>query len=197
MVGSERRKRTMAKRHKIEYDADKLRELVLHISRQSEGDPCFGAVKLNKILFYADFLAYRRFGQPITGAEYQKLEHGPAPRQLKPLHERMKREGTIAVRKAEFGGYTQHRTLALREPILGKFTSEEIALVDSVIKQFWGQNASDVSDYSHRFIGWQLANVGETIPYSLALLTRRDPTEKERQHGLKLEEAAQAALAAK
>ena len=187
----------MTKRHKIEYDADKLRELVLHISRQSEGDPCFGAIKLNKILFYADFLAYRNFGRPITGAEYQKLEHGPAPRQLKPLCDRMKREGALAVRKAEFGGYMQHRTLALREPILGKFTAEEIALVDSVIQQLWGQNASEVSERSHRFPGWQLAKLGETIPYSVALLTYRDPTEKERQHGLKLEEAAEVALAAK
>jgi antitoxin SocA-like protein len=185
------------KTHKIEYDADKLRELVLHISRRSEADPCFGAVKLAKILFYADFLAYREFGRPITGAEYQKLDHGPAPRQLRPLRDRMKREGALAIRKNEYGGYFQHRTLALREPILGKFTAEEIALVDRVIENLWGQNAADVSDRSHRFVGWQVAKLGETIPYGVALLTRRDPTEKERQHGLKLEEAAQAALAAR
>jgi len=186
----------MKKKLEIEYDADKLRELVLYISRQSEGDLCFGVVKLNKILFYADFLAYREFGRPITGAEYQKLDHGPAPRQLKPLHDRMKREGAVAVRKREYGGYTQHRTLALREPILGKFKAEEIALVGRVIQQLWGQNAADVSDRSHQFVGWQLAKLGETIPYSVALLTRRDPTEKERVHGLKLEDAARACLAA-
>ncbi len=184
----------MRKKRKTQYDADKLRELVLHISRQSEGDPCFGAVKLNKILFYADFLAYRHFGRAITGAEYQKLDHGPAPRQLKPLRDQMKREGALAIREQEYGGYTQHRTLALREPILGKFSADEIALVDKVIKDLWGQNASDVSDRSHRFTGWQLAKLGETIPYSVALLTRRDPTEKERAHGLKLEDAARACL---
>lgn len=186
----------MRRKHKIKYDADKLRELILHISRQSEGDPSFGAVKLNKILFYADFLAYRKFGRAITGAEYQKLSHGPAPRQLKPLHDRMKHEGAIAVRKKDCGGYTQHRTLALREPILNKFTAEEIALVDHVIKELWGENAIDVSERSHHFIGWQLAKLGETIPYSVALLTRRDPTEKERAHGLRLEGVARACLAA-
>jgi len=186
----------VTKRQKTEYDADKLRELTLHISRRSEGDPCFGAVKLNKILFYADFLAYRQFGRPITGAEYQKLDHGPAPRQLRPLRDRMEREGALAVRKTKFGGYAQHRTLALREPILGKFTAEEIALVDELIQELWGDNASEVSARSHRFVGWQLAKLGETIPYGVALLNRRDPTEKERHHGLRLEEAATAALAA-
>ncbi len=184
------------KKHRINYDVDKLRELVLYISRRSEGDHCFGAVKLNKILFYVDFLAYRHFGMPITGAEYQKLNHGPAPRQLRPLRDRMEREGALAVRKTKFGGYAQHRTLALREPILGKFTAEEIALVDEIIQELWGDNASEVSARSHRFVGWQLAKLGETIPYSVALLTRRDPTEKERRHGLRLEDAAQTALAA-
>lgn len=186
----------MRKRRKIEYDSDKLRELVLHISRQSEGDPCFGAVKLNKILFYSDFLAYRQFGRAITGAEYQKLNHGPAPRQLKPLCERMRRENALAVRDSEYGGYKQKRTLALREPILGKFTAVEIALVDRIIQNLWGKNATEVSELSHRFVGWSLAKLGETIPYSAALLTKRDPTEKERMHGLKLEAAAEAALAA-
>jgi len=185
----------MVKRHKVQYDSDKLRELILHISRQSEGDPCFGAVKLNKILFYSDFIAYRQFGRSITGADYQKLNHGPAPRQLKPLHNRMRHEGAIAVRPNEYGGRMQQRSFALREPILGKFTAAEIALVDRIIQQLWGKNATEVSELSHRFVGWKLAKLGESIPYSLALLTKRDPTEKERQHGRKLEATAEALLA--
>src|ERR1035437_1475045 len=59
---------------------DKLRELVLYIATASEGDEPFGKVKLNKILFFADFEAYRRFVRSITGHEYQKLAQGPAPR---------------------------------------------------------------------------------------------------------------------
>lgn len=168
------------------YDADKMRELVLYIARRSEADPFFGAVKLNKVLFFADFYAYRTYGRSITGAEYQRLDHGPAPRQLKPLLDRMRHEGTIAVRKSELGGYSQSRTLALREPVLGKFTPDEIALVDHIILDLWSTNASDASTLSHRFMGWQLAKRGETIPYAVGLLSRREPTEAERVWGLKL-----------
>ena len=32
-------------------------------------DERFGAVKLNKILYFADFEAYRRLGEPITGGD--------------------------------------------------------------------------------------------------------------------------------
>lgn len=45
----------------------------------------------------------------FTGAEYQRLDHGPAPRRLKPLLDRMRHEGAIAVRKRELGGYSHWR----------------------------------------------------------------------------------------
>lgn len=177
-----------------EYEADKLRELVIHIGLRSESDPDFGVIKLNKILFFADFLAYRKFGRSITGAEYQRLEHGPAPRQLKPLLDRMVGEGAVAPQVVERWGYPQYRTIALREPLLGKFSAEEIALVDAVIMQCRGKNARAVSDLSHRFIGWRLASLGETIPYGVALIRRREPTESERAYGLSLGREAEACL---
>src|SRR5258708_19742785 len=63
----------------------KLAELILFISERSEGDPRFGAGKLNKLLFYSDFGAYRLFGKSITGQQYQNLSNGPAPRRLAAL----------------------------------------------------------------------------------------------------------------
>ncbi len=62
-----------------EFDAAKFRELFLYIAESCAEDPRFGAVKLNKILYYADFEAYRRLGEPITGDTYRKLSEGPAP----------------------------------------------------------------------------------------------------------------------
>lgn len=187
--------RKALKKRKIQPDENKLRELVIHIARQSEGDTFFGAVKLTKLLFFADFLAYRAHGRPITGSEYQKLEHGPAPRQLKPLLRQMESRKLIAIRRTELAGYIQQRILALREPDLGRFSAKEIALVDDLIRRFWDKSASEISDLSHRFAGWQLAKHGETIPYSVALIGKREPTESERRRGLKLERVAKARLA--
>jgi hypothetical protein len=61
----------------------RLRELILYIAARCERDPRFGATKLNKILLFADFLAYFRRRRPITGVEYMRLPNGPAPRRLK------------------------------------------------------------------------------------------------------------------
>ena len=48
-----------------------------------------------------------------------------------------------------------------------------------------------MSDVSHRFIGWQLAELREAIPYDVALLEVRRPTEEEIEWGRSLEPLAQ------
>ena len=149
---------------------EKMRELILYICARSEEDPRFGATKLNKILFYSDFLAYQRLGESITGDQYQKLENGPAPRHLVPIRDKMEQKQELVVRKREYHGFVQNQTVALRMADLSDFTGEQIAIVDEVIKALWKKSAKDVSEMSHHFAGWQLANLREDIPYAIALV---------------------------
>ena len=41
-------------------------------------------VKLNKLLYRADFEAFRLLGHPITGETYEKQEFGPVARSTHP-----------------------------------------------------------------------------------------------------------------
>ena len=68
---------------------DKLRQAILFIAKEGEDDLCLGAVKLNKILYYADVRAYLELHKPITGVVYQHLPEGPAPRALVPTRREM------------------------------------------------------------------------------------------------------------
>lgn len=165
-------------------DDSKLKELILYVSQQCATDPMFGATKLNKILFYSDFTAYRTLGKAITGAEYQKLVMGPAPRRLKPLREKMIEDGDLVVQNRDLPlGNVQHRPINLRSPRLDLFTAYEISLVDSIINSFRSFSAQGVSDLSHEEPSWRVANHGETIPYSLAFLKVKEPTEYDVQRG--------------
>lgn len=61
-----------------EYES-RFKELALRlreVRRRSE----VRATKLNKTLYFADFLAYAELGQPITGMDYQKLPNWTAAR---------------------------------------------------------------------------------------------------------------------
>ncbi len=61
------------------YDEGKFTEAVLYVAKRLEQDPAGGAMKLNKVLFHADFGHMRAHGRTITGATYQKLRSAPPP----------------------------------------------------------------------------------------------------------------------
>ena len=166
---------------------NKFAELILYVAKQSDCDPTFGAVKLNKILWASDFIAYGKLGKAITGQEYFKLENGPAPRRLLPVRSKLEEQGRAAVQKLERYGFTQQRLVALEEPDLSDFTGEEIAIVDDVIRELFGKSADDVSRWSHQFPGWMAAALQETIPYETVFVSRRPLTETEIQHGQTIE----------
>lgn len=172
---------------------EKLRELILYVATLSQFDPKFGAIKLNKLLFYADFLAYQRFGSPITGQEYQALPQGPAPKRLKPVMARM--EGRdLKVESRKVGKFRQIRAVPIRTADLRLFSGSEIDLVHQVVERFRDMNATEISEESHLFLGWRLAKEKEIIPYSTVLIGTRKPTEREQRKGRALQKFAREAL---
>lgn len=153
----------------------RLRELFLYVARKTEGDPSCGKTKLYKILFYADFAAYEKLGESISGQDYQRLPRGPAPKRALPVQEDMEESGAATWAKRDYYGQPQQQLIALEEPRLTEFSGEQIAILDEVIDRLWGLSASDVSVLSHRFIGWQIARERETIPYSTVALAEPRP----------------------
>ena len=118
------------------YNEEKLRELILYIAHKSKSDPRFGAVKLNKLLYYADFTAYRLLGKSITGAEYQHLSEGPAPRRGLPARERLRRDKSIdLVYEPSIVGEPLHRIIPKRKPY-PIFSKEERVIVNKIIQEF-------------------------------------------------------------
>ena len=150
----------------FEENPEKLAELILYISQKCAP----GAVKLNKILFFSDFLSFAYYDAPITGMEYQKLERGPAPRRLVPVRKKLEENKELGIQPLALGGGVLQRTVNLRAPNLEGFAAREIALVDSVIEVLEGRTARMVSDLSHRMSGWKLALMYETIPYGTVFL---------------------------
>jgi len=152
-------------------DIDKLKELMLYVAEKSLEDPRFGATKLNKILFYSDFMAYGLHGEPITGATYQKLDRGPAPRQLLPVQEELITDGHARIDQRSYFNLVQKRLVPLRSADISGFSPEQIALVDRVIDVLKGHGGLQVSELSHAEAGWQIAEDRGDIPYESVFLS--------------------------
>lgn len=165
-------------------DDKKFRELILYISQKCSSHPMFGAIKLNKILYYSDFLAYAQLGNPITGHEYQRLRKGPAPVRLLPIRKQMIADGVLGLQPVFLkSGFTQQRTINLRQPNLKLFSGDEIAIVDRVISVLEPLDAETTSEFSHQMIGWIAAKDGETIPYCSVFISNAPLTDIEAQRG--------------
>jgi len=154
-------------------DEDKLGELILYAAGQLLDDPTGGAVKINKVLYFAECAHIRSLGVPITGVAYQKLPQGPAPRQLKPVRERLIDSGAARLEISDFLGMPQHRLIPLRGPRPNALTQAERDTVDQVIGALWSMTGKQVSDLSHRELGWRMVDEYEDIPLSAAYLPRK------------------------
>src|SRR5947209_18565699 len=110
-------------------DEQKLAELILYISQKCATDPKFGAIKLNKILYLSDFLAYGNWGEPITAVPYQHLRMGPAPVRFVPVRDALENSGRLVVQALPLKtGKKQVRPVNLVEPDLNVFYGRAIAI---------------------------------------------------------------------
>lgn len=150
---------------------NRLRQLIIHIAARYADAERFGAIKLNKILWRADFQSFARRGVPITGREYKRLEFGPAPKEMPALHQEMQARQLIRLDKITVGpDWLEHRTVALVEPILEMFSAEDMAFVEEAIGYYWSKTGIEASDDSHG-AAWKSRNNGDTMPYELAYLS--------------------------
>jgi hypothetical protein len=152
---------------------NRLRQLIIYVAKRCNDAERFGAIKLNKILWRADFQSFAQRALPITGREYKRLELGPAPKEIYTLHPEMQAQGLIRLEKITINDdYIEHRTIALGEPDTTIFSKEDLAFVDESVQYYWAKTGMVASEDSHG-IAWKSRNNGDLMPYELALLSDR------------------------
>jgi Antitoxin SocA-like, Panacea domain len=148
----------------------RLKEAILYISRACEGAESFGLVKLNKILWRADFDSFAERGQPVTGRQYQRLPQGPAPVEMKPVLNELVAENLVRIQRARVIDYDEQRPIALAEPNLRFFSKSDLLYIDRAISIYWDKTGKETSDVSHG-AAWRTRENGAAMPYESAFLS--------------------------
>jgi hypothetical protein len=162
----------------------KTRELIVNLAERSADDAHFGRTKLAKLLFLCDFGAYAEFGEPITGACYRKRPHGPlAEEELLALRD-LTDSGSVKVEEISVGGYTQKRVTAERSADISWMTPAQHGLIDQILDRHRNDHATELSNLSHDFPGWALAQMNEEIPYYTVFSSRTPPAQEDIDWGL-------------
>jgi len=158
---------------------NKLGELIIHIAEKCETDPRFGATKLNKILFAADFFYFAYTGKSISDAKYIHKTNGPVPEDIAETKEKLIEESRIEEFEANYFGYTQKRIKPNVGADLSMFSENEISYVNEWVDYFWNNNGTQLSDWTHTLIPWLVTNEGQEIPYESVFMLFNRPVEKD------------------
>ncbi len=158
------------------FRREKFKRLVQYIAFKTGREPGFGSTKLNKVLWFADARAYMLRREPITGATYVREKFGPVPREMMPIRSELIEEGNVRQTRERFYNQEAIRLSAVRPPDMSIFTEQERREVDYWIKHIAEDHtAKSISDLTHDDISWEIAALGEELPYHaiFAARTRR------------------------
>ncbi len=150
----------------------KLKAAVAYLAERTQP----GKVKLFKLLYFADFTAYAKRGQSITGETYENFEMGPVPRTLwRNLEEYASIETTPSGMPIP-----EQRIHASADADLSVLTQEEKEILNEVIAQYGHLNGARLRDITHGEIPYKVTARGEEIPYYLAPYRKAEkPTQEE------------------
>jgi hypothetical protein len=159
-----------------QFNRERFDELVLLFSARSESDPRMSRVKLNKLLYRADFEAFRRFGHSLTGATYIRGEHGPMASELPAAETRLGGKGYLAWKHEAAGPHIQKIPEARVQPEPALFSPDELEVIDSALHELREHGGKGAREWSHReSAGWNLVDDGKAIPYETAYVSTKRP----------------------
>lgn len=132
---------------------------------------CVGGVlktKLNKLLFYSDFLFYKKNTISITGARYARITFGPVLDNYDHYFATIVDEKLLEVDEVIFGDYWGEEYRALVGPDVALFSRSELETLDFVKNYFMKFTAGEIRDFSHKEKGYQDTSNGDLISYKYA-----------------------------
>lgn len=165
----------------VDFNRGKFKELVVYLCAASEraGDEGFGMVKLNKLLYRADFEAYRLLGHSITGEAYQKQEFGPVASDLPIVLDELGAAGRLRWQSIPRGPYTRSVPTVPDDPDavadMSAFPPDERQVIESTLRELAVYGGKGASEWSHEeSAGWNMVSeYGQVIDYGTTFLSTK------------------------
>jgi putative zinc finger/helix-turn-helix YgiT family protein len=114
--------------------------------------------KMNKLLFYADFLMFKQSCFSISGVRYKAIDMGPVPNNFQSIFEYLANKDEIDIYTTEFpNGYTGEQFKARKDRKFNAelFTENELETLEKVATVFKETSTSDIIELSHLEEAWK------------------------------------------
>lgn len=148
----------------LPFRPEKLMDMIVYFASDAEG---VFKTKMNKLLWYSDFLHYHYLGVSISGTSYVHLPYGPVADQYNLFLSHLIQEERINVKEVFFA-HGSGELLITPQPLDQAFSSSEQEVLRAVREHFRSMTSKDISSLSHEEAGYLETKEGQTISYTYA-----------------------------
>lgn len=126
----------------------RLKNVMLRVLEQS-GE--MWVTKMNKLLFYIDFVSYRERGMAMTGLAYRAIDYGPVPERWEKVYSEF---DEIGQEPRDIGEYEGQVLIAKAKAEDGVLSEEELSIIHAVCDELKDCSSCKVSEISHNEKAW-------------------------------------------
>ena len=126
----------------------RLKNIMLYILNRCDDVWC---TKMNKLLFYTDFMSYRERGMAMTGLSYRAIDFGPVPERWDRVYSEFPE---VRQELRQVGDFVGSVLIASAEPDYTMFTDAELKVLDSICTHFSKMSSREISRISHDEDAW-------------------------------------------
>ena len=122
--------------------------------------------KMNKLLFYADFLMFKQSCFSISGVRYKAIDMGPVPNNFQSLFEYLNNNKEIEIHTTEFpNGHAGEQFKAAKGRVFNAdlFSENELQTLQKVATVFRGTSTAEIIELSHLEAAWKKNSSGKGI----------------------------------
>lgn len=127
----------------------RLKNVILFFIEKFEG---VFVTQMNKLLFYTDFLAYRKNGQAMTGLTFKAIQYGPVPNCWDKVYALLDDIQQIEVESKN--GNIGMKLISDISCDLSSFTNEQMNILEKVYTTFKNDSPTSISEKSHDEPAW-------------------------------------------
>ncbi|MDD3480891.1 MAG: Panacea domain-containing protein [Patescibacteria group bacterium] len=136
-----------------ELDKKKYENSVLYFVEHCNNN-YLGATKLNKLLYYLDFISYRDRGKTITGDLYIHKDFGPVPDTVDEIIAELKDNKKIETTTTECKGSFKVKFKAIQKTDISFFDNYEQKLLKGICREFALWSTAKIVSQTHLEAPW-------------------------------------------
>lgn len=148
-----------------DFNLEKIMAMIQYIAEKTKG---VFTTKLNKLLWYSDFLNFRTYSKSISGCAYVHLPLGPVPDNWRWIIAATVDEELIKGEEVIFKNYAGEQYTACLPTDESFFNESEKKVMDFVIDYFEDFTSDEIKERSHKENAYQKTGDNEKISYKFA-----------------------------